>query len=304
MIRCTGILLLAGLLGACGCQPAHPPLETLVSVEQVVAEYNANAARIPRLWARAEISFQQDAVSPSMNVDGLLALQKGSSSGPQDFFLKFNEAGQEIGRTGVSLRDKAYYLWFHAGQRRQCLWGRLDLAGAPGVEALPIDPTQLLSVLAVCELPTDVSAPPCVAQTICFDPCAYVLTFIDRQPVTGKLLLKRQVYFRWSLTEPRRPFRVDLLDDRGVTVLTAYMEGHQPIQREDTPPADRPVVPTDIRLHWLQSGATLRLRLRDLTTEDKVDPEAFLFWQRLPGGLSDVAEQVDRNADGKGANGL
>ncbi|HDY65281.1 MAG TPA: hypothetical protein ENH84_03485 [Phycisphaerae bacterium] len=291
-----GILAVAGCMLSGGCKQPCPPLETVVGVDVVVAEYNREVRRIGRLWARADIAFKENAIALPLHTDGLLVLQKaGDPAGPQDFFLKFKEAGQEIGRIGISMQDDVYYTWFIAGGKQQCLWGWLGLAGAPGIEAIPIDPTQLLSVLSVCELPAPQRDVPFVGQTIRTDPCAYVLTYADRQPITGKLLFKREVYFRWSLSEPRRPFMVKLLDERGICVLTARMKDYRPVQladgndRSDEPP----MMPTDIRLTWTKTGSELHLKLSGMTTDDRVDPDAYRFWDRLPVTLRTGAVQVD-----------
>jgi hypothetical protein len=171
----------------------------------------------------------------------------------------------------------------------------LDLAGAPGIKAMSIDPTQLLSVLSVCELPAPQQDVPFVGQTISTDPCAYVLTYADRQPITGKLLFKREVYFRWSLSKTRRPFMVKLLDERGIGVLTARMKDYRPVKLADVndPSDEAPMMPTDIRMTFTKSGGELRLKLTGMTTADRVDPEAYRFWDRLPRGLRDGAVQVD-----------
>ena len=47
------LLPAVALLAAAGCQPCP---EKLVSLGQLVAEYNANAGAVPRLWARAKLS--------------------------------------------------------------------------------------------------------------------------------------------------------------------------------------------------------------------------------------------------------
>ncbi len=299
-------LLLPGVMFL-GCQEPPPPLETLLPVEAVVAEYNANAARIPRLWARAQITYKENALALPMSADGLLVLQKGADrSAPADFFLKFKEAGEELGRLGVSTQDEAYYLWFRAGRQRRCLWGRLATAGAENIEELPIDPTQLLSVLSICELPTGQTSVPFVAQRIQFDPCAYVLTYVDRQPITGRFQFRREVFLRWSRTEPRRPFRVRLLDERGLAVLSTEMKDYQPVATDD---ATEPRMPTDIRLRWRETGGELHLKLSQMTTADRVDPEAYRFWRWLPDELRGRARQVDAKCPSpappmrKGANG-
>ena len=56
-----GILAVAGCVLLGGCKPPCPPLETVVGVDVVVAEYNRDVRRIPRLWARADIAFKKDA---------------------------------------------------------------------------------------------------------------------------------------------------------------------------------------------------------------------------------------------------
>ncbi|MBN1942354.1 MAG: hypothetical protein JW849_03570 [Phycisphaerae bacterium] len=283
------------LLAATGCQKPHPPLSTIQPPEVVLADYNTAAGRVPRLWARAQITYKESATALPLTAAGLLTLQKPADpTQPADFFLKFSEAGNEIGRLGVSTADGVYYAWFQVGDKQSCRWGQLALAGAPGVKDMPIDPTQLPAVLSICQLPADPTRPPFVAQRISFDPCAYVLTFVDRQPITGRFLFKREIYLHWSTDQPRRAFRVDLLDENGLAVLSADLRNYQPFAMEDVentaPPAE---MPTDILLRWRKTGGELRLKLSNMTTADRVDPEAYLFWDRLPRRLKSCAKQID-----------
>ncbi|MCD4823249.1 MAG: hypothetical protein K8S55_01465 [Phycisphaerae bacterium] len=289
------------LASAAGCNGKSicPSIDKAVSVETVVEDYNANAAKIPRLWSYAkvamtfrknpgELGFTIGSTSPLASPNARLFLTKAADRlGPQDFFLQTKEAGKEIARLGVSLRDSVYYMWFNAGDRKLALTGQLVLAGAPGLAAMPLDPTQLLGVLSICELPTDLTQPPLVAQTISTDPCAYVLTYIDRQPISNKLLFKREIYFDRREGVPRQPFMVKIFDDHGRAVLTAKMKNYQPIRLEDVvdESATPPVMPTDIRLTWHKSGSELRMVLSGMTTADKVDPEAYRFYDRLPATL-------------------
>jgi hypothetical protein len=287
-----GGVFLAGCLA--GCEKPHPPLSTIKPPEVVIAEYNAAAARLPRLWARAKITYKESSTALPLSADGLLALQKPHVPfRPADFFLMFKEAGNELGRLGVSTRDQAYYAWFQLGEKASCRWGRLALAGAPGVKGMPIDPTQIPAVLAICELPVDSTTPPFVAQRICFDPPAYVLTYVGRQPITGRVLFKRDMYFRWSETEPRRAFRVDLFDENGLAVLTAELKDYQPVAREDVDDKTPAEMPTDILMRWKTTGGELRLKLSNMTTADRVLPEAYRFFQWLPGPLKGRAKQID-----------
>jgi hypothetical protein len=59
------------------------------------------------------------------------------------------------------------------------------------------------------------------------------------------------------------------------------------------PGAVPPVMPTDIRLTWHATGAQLHLRLSGMTTADKLVPEAYYFWERLPAALRPLVQPVD-----------
>ena len=304
--RLTLLCLLPLLLAACEASLC-PPAKDALPIEQIVGEYNHNALRVPRLWARAKVAmtfrkspgslgFTVGSTSPLAESNALLLLDKTVSQAPQasrvgrhrDFFLVIKEMGQEIARLGISTQDKVYYMWSQLGENRSALAGDLTLAGAPNIPGMPIDPTQLLSVLCVDELPADLTRPPLVAQSISCDPCAYILTVLDRQPLTNKLLFKREIYFDRRKGKPLRPLMVKVFDERGRRTLTATMKNWQPIEMLDVeddladPPAE---MPTDIHLVCEETGAELHLVLSEMTTEDKVIPAGYLFWDRLPAAL-------------------
>lgn len=313
MDRKTVILLAVAATCCAACsRGVCPDTRIAAPVERVVAEYNANASRIPRLWARAAVSVTfRDAPSDlgftwrSGEATSYLLLDKtlsGKDGGPADFALIIRETITEIGRVGISTDEGVYYMWTDFGDRSTCLYGRLDRAGAPGIKEIPVDPLQLLGVLSVCRLPADFTKPPLVAQTYSSDPCAYVLTFIDRQPVSNKILFKREVFFERTadvvdgeiVERPRRPFMVRIFDDRGRRVLTARMDDYRPVTLADGGEEDAaPVMPSEITLRWEETGTEMRLSLSDMTTEDKVIPEAYLFRARLPARLRDAAVGVD-----------
>ena len=296
-------LALAGLCWSaaalCGCPPQCP--QTSVPLEALVAEYNANASAVPRLWARARMSvtladedgrrFTWGSASPLAAPNGLLLLSKGPDElGPHDFVLIGREtAAVELFRLGSNVDEGLYYLWYRFGDRGRAWWGRTAYAGAPGVEHLPLDPNQLLSVLSVCALPSDFTTLPTAAMTMSHDPCAYVVTYVDRQPVSEKILFRRQVYFRWSDERPRRPFRVDLLDNEGRRVMTADLDRYRAIAGAGREPP--PVMPTDIRIAWPGRGSGVHLLLSDMTAEDRWSPQATQFRRFLPDGIP--IDQVD-----------
>ena len=301
-ILATAVAL--GAMGLTGCPPTCP--ETKVSLEDLVIEYNTNVERAGRLWARARIEvtvrdpktklpFVWGSASPLAAPNGMLLLRKSKTTrlGPHDFVLIGREAGVELFRMGSSTADAAYYFWYAFGDHSGGFWGRLALAGAPGIEGLPIDPTQLLAVLGICGLPDDFTQPPTVALTMSNDPCAYVATYLDRQPVTGRILFKREIYFRWEEGKPRRPFRVNFLDAGGVRVMTAKLKDYRPIQ---TGGEAAPVIPTSIEIAWPQAGSRLRIRLSEMNTTKNPDPSVYGFTENLPGSLgAGRIRQVDRH---------
>jgi len=306
--RAIAALAAAGLSAVAGCVETCP--EEFLTLEQVVSAYNANADAVPRLWARAEMSVELKA--PDMpaftwrsgDPTCLLLLAKGPNRlGPHDFVLLGREsAAVELFRVGSSTRQGVYYFWHQIGKKGGAWYGKHERAGAPGVGNLPLDPLQLLSVLAICPLPDDRTDLPAVVMGMQNTPrdCAYVVTVIDRQAVTGHVLARREVFFRWSEDAPPRPYKVNLLDTVGRRVMTAYLSEYEAIDVSDLddPPESDPLLPTRIEIvaNPVPGVKTfirrIRLKLSEMTAEDKWDPEACAF--RPPPGVSPV--QVDRRA--------
>jgi len=289
------VVLLLGLLaagGLAGCCP--PPPKVTVSVDQLVGEYNANAAAVPRLWARTEIDLKLVGDKGTLRWgtrSGLLLLSKGGDPlGAHDFVLIGKEVAEEVFRLGNSLHDGVYYYWYSAGDHQGGMYGATDLAGAPETRGLPIDPLQLLSVLCICEVPGDFRTLPAVAMSLdSSDPCrrAYVLTYIDRQTVSGRIGFRRKVHFHWDDRKPRRPFRIEFLDPAGRVAMTAKLADYRNIEQPDADdrPDEPPVMPTRIEIVFPDSGSRLRLRLSEMTTEQKFLPAVFRLWDRLPAGF-------------------
>ncbi len=243
-----------------GCPPPCP--ETYVPLQTLVAEHNANASRVPDLWARAKIAVRHKSgltwgsTSPLATPNGLLLLGQGEDpDGPHDFVLVGREtAAAEVFRVGANVEQGIYYFWLHMGEQGQAWWGWNEYAGAPGIRSLPIDPHQLLAVLGVTPLPGDLTALPavCVSMDRTRGECAYVLTYVARQPVTERVLFRREMYFRWADDEPRRLYKVNIFDNDGRRVMTARLDDYEPIDNPDAPPgASRPIMPTDIRIAWV-----------------------------------------------------
>ncbi|MCY2924043.1 MAG: hypothetical protein NT031_01140 [Planctomycetota bacterium] len=308
-------VVLAGAMLAPGC--CRPP-EHRVSLETLVAAHNANADAVPKVWARAKIAvtmqdpasgvpFTWGSTSPLVTPNGLLVMVKGADRlGVQDFVLIGQEANIDLFRLGASTEENKYYFWLRAGARGRAWWGRLDHAGAPGVSDIPIDPTQLLAALNVCDLPANATDIPAAGMVVTtehlsylydspweqtFAPCkhAYVVTSIDRQPISRRIGFSRETYFLWSDTAPRRPFLIRYLDENGWPVMTARLGEYEPVPGATG--KDLPVMPTDIRLEWPARHTSVHIVLAKMTT-DKGVKEACRFQDFLPEGLP--VEQVDK----------
>ncbi len=296
--RSAMAVLLAGItvvLGGCPQPPPRP--EAVVPREIVIAEYNDRAAAIPRLWARARMQVHLEGPEGTVNwgstlglSNAILILEKGSVPlGPHNLFLQGKEAGQTVFQLGATLEDQVYYYWYDVfGRERGGIVVPLALADSPEAQRLPVDPLQILSMLCVTALPATFTDLPVVGMTIDeSDPFerAYVLTYVDRTPPDGSIGFRREMLLHWSVDEPRLPFRIHLLDRRGVRTVTADVGDWEPIDvsAEPNPPANPPMMPTKIDITFPESGSWIRLRLSKMTTDPEVfDPDVFLLWEWLP----------------------
>ena len=211
-LRTVGAITLSTCVLAtlAGCFDPCP--DKLVTLDQIITEYNANAAKVPRLWARARIKvdlvtkggipFSWGSTLELASPNGLVLLQKHPKHplGPYYFLMRGKEVSEEVFRVGSQVDEESpglgkYYFVFGTGQKKKIWIGNNALAGAPGADVVPIDPHQILTVLGICELPTDFTEAPFVIQSTDVDPrnCAYVLKCVTRQPLSRRLGVRRGV---------------------------------------------------------------------------------------------------------------
>ena len=296
-----------------GCVPQCP--EYFVSPDTLVDKYNDNARRVPKLWARARIratfthksglKFSWGSASPLAPSNGYVMLWKeggappGGESGPPkvNFVLIGREIGTELFRLGLDGGTGLYYLWYDVGDERQAWYGRQGYAGAPLVQSIPIDPTQLVEILGVTELPgLQAIDMPVVVMTLQSDPCAYVVRYLEPQQVSGHLKIWREVLFRWSDKQPRRPYRIKLYDGDGRCRVVADVRRYGRIAW-DGPEDQAPIMPTDIRMTWpkiknVQPASSIHLTLSEMSTTRPFKKGVFDFWSSLSAAMSDPI-QVD-----------
>ncbi len=306
------LLVPLGLLSGC-CLPLDPPPpETVVDVQTLIGEYNANARKVS--YFRAEARVQATIYSEA----GVSLLRYGGLEGPpnstilfsrdqtdpaavEDFTFYVRETTQKVFGAGVSSLDGLYYYFLGLGEQSRAAVGRVALAGAPGVEGLPLDPLQLVSVFALSPLPDDLSTMPTVVQRLKMDcPYAYVLSVIDRRPVSGQAVAKREMYFTWDVEKPRRLYKIVYVDDRGRHVMEAELEDFQPVDTSELPdpPAEPPVLPWKMKLTWFspKSGkrsARLEIALKKAHTPDLLYVEAVRPSHIVPKSLLRGARLID-----------
>jgi len=320
--RCVIIPTIA-IIFLAGCKKPCP--EKFVSLERLVSEYNLNARKVKTLWSRVRIritlsdekgrSISWGSISPLSVPNGLLCLEK-TPANPSRVHLpienrqvNFVLIGREIGelfRVGVDAKNGLYYLWFNAGKASGAWFGRCKYAGAPNVKAMPIDPTQLLDILSITMLPPpEPNTLPTVVMTLQDNPCAYVVRYLCPQPITGHLKIWREVYFKWSDTEPRRVFRIKIYDTSGLCRVIADVKDYKPIEVQEGTRQNAPVIPTDIRIRWpairnVQPASSLHMKLTEMTLQKRFSSKVFDFFSHLPADISEPI-MVDEGVDKSGA---
>jgi len=308
-LRQTSLVLLSLLLVAAGgCTPPIP--KTQVTLGELVSEYNANASGVPMLAAYAEIDYIEyhDTTGLGLTLwsspNGLLRMKKGENPlAPGDMVLIGREITQQVMRVGTSMKDKTYYMWTLMPETL-ALWGHLELAGAPGIRQLRIDPTGLQAVLGICQLPSDQSKTPAVTLQMDTTPgrYAYVLRYVNRQPVSNHFLQCREYRFAWGDEKPRLLEEVNFYNSLGRKVMTAEVGDYQPIDIANmkNPPDAEPVMPSDITITLFnerqQKTSAVHLKLSQMTTDEEMwDIEVCEFLSNIPSEIpAQSVIQVDK----------
>lgn len=297
--------LLLELLTSAGCPPPVYP-QTRVPLETLVAEHNANAEKLERLWAQVHMrvtlsdadgrTFLWGSASSLGRSNGRLMLTKEPDQGLQ-FAIVGSDVATELFRMGIDADAGLYYCWYNPGKDGKAWYGQTQYAGAPGVKAMPVDPTQLPEILGITELPLPLKdRMPAVVMTLRTDPFAYVVAYLKPQPVTGVLKVWREVCFRWDDKLPRRPFLVRLYDPTGLCRMEAELDRYEPVE-SDGPKETWPVMPTSIRVTCpaipnVQEFSRLEMTLSETSAVHPFSRKVFSFWPHLPPGVREPT-QVD-----------
>jgi hypothetical protein len=318
MIRVTdGMPLLALgaiLLASTGCCNVNcPDPSSLVGVETVVDEYNHNADKAPYLWARAHVKILVHDPATGIPVfrygdlvgdfNGLVLLDKNPDdpAGAPNFLLKVSEpGGYTVFAMGNSLADGMFHLWYRQNEPKAWI-GRTQMAGAAGT-GLPIDPLLLANVFTIKPLP-ELTALPTVVQRIQTQcKCAYVLTYVDRRPLSGKILARSEYVFPWKTKGPGKLETIRFLDPVGMTAMEARIGDYRSIDTSEMeqPPEVPPVLAHRIQLTAFDPktrnrSMTLEIHLENASTKAVLYSAACRLENAVPSDVLSGARNVQSN---------
>lgn len=246
------------------------------SMEQVVADINANNQKVPSLWS--SLYYKANIVDDKkhahfVNGEGYLLYRQ-----PSDFRLigRKDPAGTvfEIG----SNRDS---YWLRIVPEVNTMWyGRYeDLAGADlNALHIPIRPDLVLGVLTFATINTNFSELPAPTMRFNNQEDTYMFVWIAKAP--DRWIAIREV---WYDRQTKRPRFVLLYDANGRVALRADLSLFKQVPLEGQPKAQWPWVPTDYKLMFPDSGSTMEFTLSDdMVLRNGVAPNDASFNMPLP----------------------
>jgi hypothetical protein len=259
------LLLYCMLLGGC-VAPGMPPVNVeKLSYAQLAAKYNANLARVDRLWARTVVEIQW--------LDGK---KKKFEQGEGHLILMLpNQVAFDIGKVGsvmmwagsddlrywlMDLRDRhVAYVGTHANA------GRLSVDDLP----VPVQPLELVRLLGVVPIDPDADRSPAPVRWA--DGC-----YVVSPPGQHCTLWINPTDFHAS--------RIDLLNDEGGPRVSCVLTRFETIEIEHQPPGAWPKIATKLAItvaaHGRASEAKMSVFLSDLTDgreDEKIREQAFDF---------------------------
>lgn len=264
------VALFALLASLTGCPPAGsgPKLnrpEVLPSYREVVRGYNANAGRIPRLWARAvaEVQWEQNGKRRFEQGDGILAVIT-----PDRSAFSLGKLGNPLFWAGTN--EERYWL-LDLRDARIAYVGRRRNPPAPpenGKLPVPIYPPDLIRVLGIGSIPEPADEAADAATTRTPPTVGWENGLVIEPPGTST---------RYIL-DPRTflPSRIELVDAQGEPRLIAHLNSFEPVKLSGLPPGGLPRLATRIEILLPETAGKMTLFLSDASDgPGKIDDAAF-----------------------------
>lgn len=274
---CAAMLLGLGLgsgMALVGCGATKPRLGPLddqradsVSYSEIVSAWNARSALLERVWARAAVSLawkEENGRSRYEQGQGHLQMVQ-----PGNLALSVYKLGEVL-------------FWFGADSDRYWLIDRSDPAMARfGLhERLTIDRMQYLELPAT---PMDVAAMtgalPLPELPVHRAPVLYRSDEVVKGSVRFELRQGWRTLRYFVDVQRMVPVRVELLDDDGQVVVIAEQEAYGGVDVVGYGGV-RPLFPSRMRVHHMETGATLTLSLEGMasrTPAGAIAADAFNF---------------------------
>lgn len=294
-------VLIAAFAGGCAgrgekaavAQRKPPYLGPTDTMRQVVADINANNERLPSLWARHEFEatvVDERGKSRFVNGDGYLLFRQ-----PRELRLIGKKPG--VGNIfEIGSNDERFWLTIRPpNEPSEIWWGNYANLGKPCVEEIPIRPDLILEVLGVSRIETDFTREPAPTMRFNNDQDAYMFVWNVRGP--DRWIAQKEV---WYDRETKLPRLVNLFDENGRVILSAYLSKHQPITTGpagaaggEIPP---PMIATDYRLFFPDNGTRMWFQLKDMELQHNGVPNdrSFAFPEN-PGVDREI--QIDESCD-------
>ena len=238
----------------------------------VLARHNAWAARIPHLWARADLmlNFPKDEAGTEReqhDLSGHLFLDK-----PDRLFVHGEVLGKDVFKVGMN--PERFWLWIRP--EVNTVWtGR---RGGEGEKRFILSPADLMTAIGLFRIDLGPATPAeFVAQRD-----HYVLT--ERYPPAAAPGPRRRIWFD---RETLRPARVDLFDRAARRLLMAELLRYKPVGPGKAPLA------TAYRARFYGEGREMILVLRLTEVKPEKEPNPRVFEYRRPPG----AKVRDLDAD-------
>src|SRR5258706_11467471 len=231
------------------------------SMNEVVAQVNANNSAIPTLYARQEI--QADLYDKSrnksfyVNSSGTIFLRK-----PRELLLigKHDLAGDifQIGST-----DEVF--WFTVyGNQDERYWGHYKNLGKPCMEEMPVRPDLIGEVLGITGINTNFLEPPFPTMRFNHDADAYMLVWNAR--LATQYYAEKEI---WYDRHTYLPLKVIIYDFNGRVLGRANLTNHRPVEVANQRKENGPRIATNYSLMFPHSKSTMVLKLSDMALVSK-----------------------------------
>ena len=263
-------------VGGCAAKPQaavppyYGPTETF---EQLIQEVNANTQKVPTLWAKGDYDASIVDHGNRTNVSGDAVLMYGK---PRNLFF-VGDAGPagQVFRMGSG--PERYWLTVK-GDTDATWFGTFENIDRVDLRSIPVRPDLIEAVLGLDSFDTNLTQQPCPVMRFNNDARAYMIVWNVRSP--DRWLAQKEV---WYDLDSKLPRLVNLFDQNGRVVLSAYLSEHKPIAAVDaavaqtTQPAGGPMIATRYRLFFPETGSKLELHFTDLRFQSHGHPDAKNF---------------------------